>query len=205
MNSNLTDTLNHPTLAHIDPDLLKQVATTLNSLLACATALQQHMGQLAVDVARLESTLQQSALPAEVSPEAAPEVEPAGDQDTDVCELGARLGDTDVYLSWDGEEDPDLLCLTLAHAGTSDPVRSWHDHLEPYVAAVNGTTTESHTNGFSYGPWAVDMGVHPDQDFVVVLIEDHAGDQREFELLISDLRQALINAQVPGITQKETP
>ena len=298
MSQNLTDTLSHPTLAHIDSNLLKQVATALEdsaltdepylgdfpdadtqgtheyqlryeaiavahhlaekheadieitlvgsgspskmdfegimlrcsadagedqmilaehleyiedftlaeqapagsaSLLACAAALRQHMDRLAADVTRLESALLRTA-PAD---EAAPEAEPADDQGNGVSELGARLGDTDVYLSWDGEEDPDLLCLTLAHAGTTDLVRSWHDHLAPYVAAVNGTTTECHLNGFSYGPWAVDVSVYPDQNSVVVFIEDHAGDQREFELLISDLRQALINAEVPGITEKD--
>ena len=169
--------------------------TTPDSPLTCTATLQQHMGQLTAVTERLEAAVQQ------LSP--APEKEPASDQDTSVCDLGARLGDTDVYLSWDGEEDPDLLCLTLAHAGTTDPVRSWHDHLAPYVASVNGTTTESHLNGFSYGPWGLDVGVHPNQNSVVVFIEDHAGDQREFELLISDLRQALINAEVPGIIQND--
>ena len=198
------------------------------SLLACAAALQQHMDQLAADVARLEDALLRTAPDSPLACTAVlqqhtdqltavterletavqqliptaptPEDDPADHQDAVMSELGARLGNTDVYLSWDGEEDPGLLRLTLAHAGTTDPVRSWHDHLAPYVAAVNGTTTESHLKSFSYGPWGVDMGVHPDQDLVVVFIEDHAGDQREFELFISDLRQALINAEVPDIT-----
>lgn len=182
-----------------DGTLAEQAPAGPASLLACAAALQQHTDRLAADVARPEGALLRTT-PAD---EAAPAAEPADDQDNGVSELGARLGNTDVYLSWDGGEDPGLLCLTLAHAGTTDLVRSWHDHLAPYMAAVNGTTTESHLKSFSYGPWGLDVEVHPDQNSVVVFIEDHAGDQREFELLICDLRRALINAEVPGIIKND--